>query len=155
MPYATLHKQVTSPLDWMVVGGMLAYTLFQLSTDTYPGAIMTFTSDGYRMAWGSMMAFGYFTALLGMSWRNHSKGLAFEAFGMYLAGGATMIYCFALLSLGKPSALLAAVSFGVIGLGCMLQGAYIHIGLRRIANGKFTMGHIHYKPVDLPELEDD
>lgn len=135
---------------------MLAYSILQLITDTYPGAIRAFTSDGYRIAWGLLMVLGYGAALSGMISRNHIKGLSFEAFGMYVAGFGTLIYSSALLALGKSSAYLAATAFGVIGLGCMGQALFIHWSLRRIGAGKFKVNvSSDYTPTVLPELKDE
>lgn len=155
MPYATLHKRVTSPLDWMIVLGMLGYTTLQLITDTYPGAINAFTSDGYRIVWGALMVLGFGSAAWGMILKNHIKGLSFEAFGMYVAGFGTLIYSGALLALGVSTAYLSAAAFGVIGLGCIAQGLYIHWSLRRIAAGKFRVNSSDYTPTVLPELKDE
>lgn len=137
MPYAALHNSSRNPFEYGVVGGMSAFSVLQMATDKYPGLIYAFTTDAYRIAWGAFLLIGSLMALYGIVSKVHSRGLAFEAGGLYLMGGALLIYAFAVwIGPAGSAGWGSATSFTILGSCSILRAWYVHRGLRKIGRGE-------------------
>ncbi|USH45037.1 membrane protein [Gordonia phage Camerico] len=145
MPYTKLHRDARNPFEYALIAFSLAYSFFQLVADVYPGAIYTFTGDGYRFIWAGIYLAASLASAVGIFLRNHSQGLALECWGMLMMGGCILVYAAALISTGKDSAYYAAGFFATFGFAAMARAIIIWLGLRRIARGDFI------KPGDLGE----
>lgn len=138
MPYTKLHKDARNPFEFALIAFSLVYSIGQLTTETYPGAIYTFTDDAYRIAWGAIYLVASLASAYSIFVRNHSRGVGLECWGMLMMGGCILIYAAAVFSTGKDTALYAAGFYATFGLAAWVRAGIIWWGLRQIARGKFV-----------------
>ena len=137
MPYRELQRDARNPFEYALIFFSLIFSTIQLATDSYPGAIYEFTDDFYRYMWGG----AYFTAAaastVGIFMKRHSLGVGLECWGMYIMGGSLAIYGASVAFTGKATGAYAAGFFFTFAAACVARALIIHIGLRRIAKGKY------------------
>jgi hypothetical protein len=122
-----------------MLGFIFAYSVVQITTDTFPGAIDTALGGGWKYTWAALLIIGSSTALIGIYMKNDSRGLVFEQTGMVWTGGASVIYTFALLDYNRAAAWFAATLFFSFGVSCLLRFRDIRRDLKAVAEGRLTM----------------
>lgn len=156
MPYSELRHDSRNPFQWAVIGGVWLYSIYQMTTDAWPGQIEENAGEVYRWIWGCTLSVGASLSLVGMIYslglgyrkvgNRTPKGLAFEASGLYLFGLSLLVYGGALASLAKSSAIMSAVIFTSCGVASLIRGLWIQRGLRRVARGEPASGKFPVLP---------
>lgn len=139
MPLRRIHRDARHPFERVMLGFICAYSIIQILTDTFPGAINSLLGGNWKYTWAVLLIVGSVTALLGVYMKNDSRGLVFEQTGMVWTGGACVVYAYALLDYNLSATWLAATLFGSFGLSCLLRFRDIRGDLRAVAEGKLTM----------------
>lgn len=137
MPYARLHHDSRHPFQWVIVGFNLSYSLFQVGSGVYPGAIENNVDTPFKLIWGAMLFFGSSLALVGMCTGNHSRGVALEGWGMYLMSGGLGVYAVTIFSGGELGSIYAGCILVAVTIACFLRGLQIHKAIRKIGRGEF------------------
>lgn len=137
MPYKYIRHDSRHPFEWVLLLTVFCYAIIQAVFDIFPGAINTNVSGVWQYAWGILLMLGTGSSLWGIAMRRETTGLALERGGMVFAGGATLIYSFALFSTGLATAWLAGSFFGAFSVACFLRSFIIRRDMREVAKGNF------------------
>lgn len=154
MPYSKLHSESRSPFEIALIAFSIGFSVIQVSTDTYPNAIDAFTSSVYQTSWGIIYMISSLAAAYGVVSKNHYRGLNFECWGIYVMGGALLVYGTSIIATNKPGAFFAAGFFVTFALACYWRGRTIHRGLKRINRGELSKDDIYVIKRDPESLDD-
>lgn len=141
MPYAKMHHDSVHPFQWIIVGFNLSYSVFQVVSGVYPGAIENSVDTPYKLVWGAILFFGSLLALIGMVTKNYSRGVALEGWGMYLMSGGLAVYAVSVVSGGALGSIYAGCILAAVTIACFWRGLQIHKSIRKIGRGEFAVAY--------------
>lgn len=138
MPLRKVHRDARHPFEWVMILFITVYAVLQFTTDTFPGAIDSTLSSGWKWGWGSLFTAGTITTLIGIWAKNDSRGLVLERVGLFWTGGACIAYSIAILDTGNSGGFFAVALFTSFAVSCWLRSWIIRRDMKAIAAGKYT-----------------